>query len=218
VPSTRRTSSDQTTPTRARIIRAARELFSEQGYAATSVSQIARRAGVLTGSMYWAFDSKEQMFAAALEDAAEDWRMRLGSDSGVRPVRPGDVRRLLAHYAEAFATPPDFLRLLMIVATEGAAGTARNRAAAAAVREDWRLAFDEALRMTFAGRAPDRARAVTARLGRLLMTLLDGTHLALLVEPDAAQARALFLEAADVFERELAAALDAMGEPVASGG
>lgn len=218
MPQTRRPSNDQTTPTRARIIRAARELFAEQGYAATSVSQIARRADVLTGSMYWAFESKEQMFAAALEDAARDWRVRLGPDSDVRALRPGDVRRRLALYAEAFTATPDFMRLLMIVATERAAGTPENLAAAAGVRESWRHAFNEVLGKTFAGHDPVLVRPVAARLGRLMISLLDGAHLGLLLEPGPDQARELFLDAADVFERELARALEAMGEPVVSGG
>lgn len=218
MPQPRRPSNDQTTPTRERIIKAARDLFAAQGYAATSVSQIARRADVLPGSMYWAFDSKEQMFAAALEDAAEDWRVRLGPDVGVRAVRAGDVRRALTPYAEAFTTTPDFMRLLMIVATERSAGTEQNLAAAAAVREGWRQAFEAALGKTFAGHDPALAAPVAARLGRLMLSLLDGVHLGLRLEPGPGRARQLFMEAADVFERELAAALEAMGEPVTAGG
>lgn len=214
----RRPSNDQTTPTRERIIKAARGLFAEQGYSATSVSQIARRAEVLPGSMYWAFESKEQMFAAALEDAAEDWRARVGPDGGVRPVRPGDVRRALTPYAEAFTTTPDFIRLLMIVATERSAGTPKNLAAAAAVREGWRQVFEVGLGKTFAGHEPAAARSAAARLARLMLSLLDGAHLGLLLEPGPGRARALFTEAADVFERELAATLQAMGEPVPAGG
>lgn len=218
MPQSRRPSNDQTTPTRKRIIKAARELFAEQGYSATSVSQIARRAAVLPGSMYWAFDSKEQMFAAALEDAAEDWRVRLGSGAEVRAVRAGDMRRGLAAYAEAFTTTPDFMRLLMIVGTERSAGTPENLAAAAAVRQGWRQAFETALGKTFARYDPATARPVAARLARLTLSLLDGAHLGLLLEPNPDRARTLFMEAADVFERELTAALEAMGEPVTSGG
>ena len=218
MPHSRRPSNDQTTPTRERIIKAARELFAEQGYTATSVSQIARRAGVLPGSMYWAFDSKEAMFAAALENAAEDWRVRLGSGAEVRAVRAGDMRRGLAAYAAAFTTTPDFMRLLMIVATERSAGTPQNLAAAAAVREGWRQAFEVALGKTFAGHDPAAARPVAARLARLTLSLLDGAHMGLLLEPGPDRAQALFREAADVFERELASALEGMGEPVASGG
>lgn len=201
---TTQTGRDQTAPTRARILAAARDLFADQGYAATTVSQIARRAGVLPGSMYWAFESKEEMFAAALEEAAAAWRVRLGPRNGEIPaLRPDNVRRRLAPYADAFTIAPDFMRLLMIVATEPAAGTPRNLAAAARVREMWREAFDEALGKTFAGQDPAQVRTISRRLGRLILQLLDGLHVALKLEPDATSARELFMEAADVFQREL---------------
>ncbi|MGA0604226.1 TetR/AcrR family transcriptional regulator [Caulobacter sp. KR2-114] len=221
MPEPRRTSTDtdKTTPTRKRILKAARELFADRGYTATSVSQIARRADVLPGSMYWAFESKERMFAAALEDAAEEWRVRLGPRTGEIPaLRPGDVHRRLAPYADAFTAAPDFMRLLMIVATEPAAGTPQNLAAAAAVRERWREAFDEALGKTFAGHDPDTVQKVARRLGRLMLQLLDGLHVALQLEPGVASPRELFMEAADVFERELAFAMARMGEPAPARG
>ena len=53
--------------TRARLIEAAMELFVFQGYAATGLAQIARRAGVLPGSLYYFFPTKEDLLAATLE-------------------------------------------------------------------------------------------------------------------------------------------------------
>jgi len=50
--------------TRERILAAARALFAEQGYTAASISKIAKKAEVLPGSLYWAFESKEKLFAA----------------------------------------------------------------------------------------------------------------------------------------------------------
>jgi AcrR family transcriptional regulator len=46
------------------LLDAALEVFVEQGYAATKLEQIARRAGVTKGTMYLYFESKEALFKA----------------------------------------------------------------------------------------------------------------------------------------------------------
>lgn len=53
--------------TRSRLLAAAMELFVFQGYAATGLAQIARKAGVLPGSLYYFFPSKEDLLIATLE-------------------------------------------------------------------------------------------------------------------------------------------------------
>jgi AcrR family transcriptional regulator len=54
--------------TRQRILDAAYSLFIGQGYAATSMRQIADKAGLSLGSIYNHFDSKEKMFSAIVEE------------------------------------------------------------------------------------------------------------------------------------------------------
>jgi len=51
----------------AAITRAAGELFAAHGFAATSIDDIARRAGVAKGAVYHHFESKEQIFARVFE-------------------------------------------------------------------------------------------------------------------------------------------------------
>ncbi|MBX6766693.1 MAG: TetR family transcriptional regulator [Actinomadura rubrobrunea] len=46
---------------RAELLAIAAEVFASQGYAATTVRQIADAAGILGGSLYYHFDSKESM-------------------------------------------------------------------------------------------------------------------------------------------------------------
>lgn len=53
--------------TRSRLLAAAMELFVLQGYAATGLAQIARQAGVLPGSLYYFFPTKEDLLIATLE-------------------------------------------------------------------------------------------------------------------------------------------------------
>ena len=48
--------------TETKILTAARELFMEKGYHDTSMSAIANRAGLGKGTLYWHFDSKDELF------------------------------------------------------------------------------------------------------------------------------------------------------------
>ena len=57
---------DSDTSTRDRLIAAARDAFLEQGYQATSVAEIARRAGLTTGAIYSNFTNKAGLLAAAI--------------------------------------------------------------------------------------------------------------------------------------------------------
>lgn len=50
-------------PTRERLLRAARELIEEGGYAAAPVLAITSRAGLAAGTLYRHFGSKEELFA-----------------------------------------------------------------------------------------------------------------------------------------------------------
>jgi AcrR family transcriptional regulator len=69
--------------TRVRIIDAAEALFSEQGYAATSIKQICRSAGVSIGSFYHHFEDKAAVTTALLDRANERFAATLaGIDIG----------------------------------------------------------------------------------------------------------------------------------------
>src|SRR5436190_18617366 len=53
--------------TRAALVDAGRALFGERGFAATSVDDLARTAGVTTGALYHHFTNKTELFAAVFE-------------------------------------------------------------------------------------------------------------------------------------------------------
>ena len=62
---------------RAAILRAAREVFAEAGYEASSIRDIVRRTGLAAGTFYNYFPDKESVLRALLEDRAEELRARL---------------------------------------------------------------------------------------------------------------------------------------------
>ncbi len=57
----------QSVGTRERLLQAAMELFTTQGYEATSLAEILARAGVNSGSLYYFFKSKEELLLAGLD-------------------------------------------------------------------------------------------------------------------------------------------------------
>ena len=57
--------------TRARLLEAARAVFLAQGFHATTVDQIAEKAGFTKGAVYSTFDSKADMFLALYEERVQ---------------------------------------------------------------------------------------------------------------------------------------------------
>lgn len=54
--------------TRAALIRVARRMFAERGYAATSTEEVVRRARVTRGALYYYFRDKRDLFLAVLDE------------------------------------------------------------------------------------------------------------------------------------------------------
>ena len=92
---------------RAQILGAAAAAFARAGYASTSMSEVAREAGVTRVLLYRHFDSKDALYRAVLDDAlaalGQAW-----SDPGVDGMASAAVR---AHLQAARANP-DGYRLL----------------------------------------------------------------------------------------------------------
>ena len=63
---------EQGAATRASLLAAARELFGERGYAATSLDDVAAQAGVTKGALYHHFHGKADLFAAVFEQVERE--------------------------------------------------------------------------------------------------------------------------------------------------
>ena len=75
---------EQSEATRAALLKAARELFTERGYAGTSTEEVVRRARVTRGALYHHFRDKSDLFAAVFEDLAHETlkKIKKGADAG----------------------------------------------------------------------------------------------------------------------------------------
>jgi AcrR family transcriptional regulator len=81
---------------RADMVRLAGELFAQKGYRATTVREIADAAGILSGSLYHHFDSKEsigdEILSGFLDEVLADYRAAVASGEGPREVLDQIVR------------------------------------------------------------------------------------------------------------------------------
>ena len=85
--------SEQADATRGALVAAARTLFTERGYAATSTNDIVQRAGVTRGALYHHFAAKSDLFRAVFEQLEDE------------------VTRHVAREAQAASDPFEQLRL-----------------------------------------------------------------------------------------------------------
>ncbi|MEV7871396.1 TetR/AcrR family transcriptional regulator [Streptomyces sp. NPDC088124] len=100
---------------RARIIRAARDLFLARGYDKTSLVQIAKEAGVSTGTLFKRYPSKAALFAAV---TSEQWQLDV---EYAEPPPPGDPRYGLDHIGRDYAclvARPGTAALCRLIITE----------------------------------------------------------------------------------------------------
>lgn len=111
-----------------RIVEAAVQLFSRQGFAASSTHEIARLAGVSEVTVFRHFPRKRDLFWAATESRlrrlriSKDLRGRLESDEDPRTAIPGIVALLV----ETVQHQPEILRLLYLSLFELEKGAERT--------------------------------------------------------------------------------------------
>lgn len=98
--------------TRSEVLRAARKLFADKGYAATTTGEIAEAAGVTVGALFHHFEGKPGLFRSVFEEleAEMDARVRdvAGPEGGLEAFLLG-----FRTYLE-FARRQDFHRIVMV--------------------------------------------------------------------------------------------------------
>ena len=101
-----------------KILEAAGQLFLEQGYGAVSMDQIARDAGVSKATVYAHFESKENLFAAIIQNGCAAYA------EGIVPeiAELDDMREALTRIArsmESFLLAPKTLGIYRVIIAEG---------------------------------------------------------------------------------------------------
>ncbi|WP_419150850.1 TetR/AcrR family transcriptional regulator [Nocardia vinacea] len=92
--------------TRSALVTAAREVFESDGFLDARISDISKAAGVASGSFYTYFDSKEEIFAAVVEQVREEMlhphiRERVGIDDPRELIAAANREYLLSYRRNA---------------------------------------------------------------------------------------------------------------------
>lgn len=96
---------------KSQILQAAEEIFNEQGFAGASLELIAERAEISRGTIYFHFNTREELFGTILLSRAEELLndLELISKSGNSPEKI--LREMVLKYLEHFLTYPEHFKL-----------------------------------------------------------------------------------------------------------
>lgn len=103
----------QAEETRALLISVARELFTERGYAATSVEEVIQQAGVAKGALYHHFDGKEALFRAVYEQVQTETVSAIVAAALAAQEPWAGVRAGLSAFLDA-CLEPTFRRIVVL--------------------------------------------------------------------------------------------------------
>ncbi|HVY78896.1 MAG TPA: TetR/AcrR family transcriptional regulator [Solirubrobacterales bacterium] len=117
---------------RERLLEAAIRVVAEKGYAATTVADLTREAGISRTTFYAMFDDKEGCFLAAYDGIVDALVRRVSAAYESEGEWPQRARAGLAALLEALAEEPEVARLALV--DVGAAGPAAQRRFRAALQ------------------------------------------------------------------------------------
>jgi AcrR family transcriptional regulator len=154
--------------TRKQILDASLKLFSEKGFARTSVRDIAQAAGITDAAIYYHFDSKRDLFEALIEErgftAALENLERAEITVGPREARPA----LAVGALEFIYANRDLMKVPMVEAmAEDPVAAEEYRV----LRERWQRAEARILRH-YAERGQVRTEAIDNLASQLIVTVL----------------------------------------------
>ena len=196
----------ETQATRQALLHAGLTVFSQQGYAATRLEDVAQAAGVTRGAIYWHFKSKADLYAALVDDASTRLEQviasaRSGGGSFVAITRRVMIRMLAyLEEEETYRAVQGLLLLKTGVAPDLHAGRQQQMNA---IREK----EEELAAVMRGGIAAGEFRADLDPVegARAMLAYLNGVALHWLLLPDAFSIKASAPALVDIYLRGIAA-------------
>lgn len=188
------------------LLRAGLTAFSQHGYAATRLEDVAQAAGVTRGAIYWHFKSKADLYAALVDDASARLEQviasaRSGGGSYVAITRRVMVR-MLAYLEEdeVYRAVQGLLLLKTGVAPELHAGHQRQLDAIQAKEAELTTVMRDGI-----AAGEFRADLNPVEGARAMMAYLNGVALQWLLVPGAFSIKASAPALVDIYIRGIAA-------------
>jgi AcrR family transcriptional regulator len=185
------------------ILEAAYRCLTEQGYAATTISGVAERAGVSRGLLHYYFESKEDMLAQVVRRNAEPSIQLLGP----LVLSSESPQQLAANISRAARGIMESNPALFTLVYEGWVVSRQSQVVARELRllfQRFRGALETGLQGAIS-RGILAPRLGAAGLSMSIMGLLDGLGLQLLLDPELASAETTWV----AIEQAVAAMLSA---------
>jgi AcrR family transcriptional regulator len=165
---------------RERILESALDLFSQRGYAATGVYDIARAAGIEKTALYWHFGSKEGLLAAVLDQMDAEFVDRVAKRVAQRGGDTDDRLDLFVNGLKRLVTERGHLiRLTLSVSIERSQVSAETRAAMERIFERTRVAVAAGFAQALGVQLPD-----VDLIARLTLAYLFEAAVRAQIDPD----------------------------------
>ena len=101
-----RRTKEEAEQTRQDVLDAALQVFSERGYAAATLNEIAARAGVTRGAIYWHFRNKAELYNTLLKEAASISSQLVQAAAGEGGELPEILERVFVRLLQAVEDDP----------------------------------------------------------------------------------------------------------------
>lgn len=96
-----RRTQQQAQATRQRILESAAQLFAERGWAHSAMQEVAHRAGVTRGAVYWHFRDQSDLLEALLDETQLPWQVVRPLPNAVQAGSPLALRQALVRLGTA---------------------------------------------------------------------------------------------------------------------
>jgi AcrR family transcriptional regulator len=166
---------------REKILSTAIALFSERGYAGTSMTELCERAGVVKTAVYWHFESKEGLLEAALERVASTWITEIRGSVDQAGGIDARLDRFVAGLRWLVVERGEALALILGMILERAEIDADRRESLRRILARARAAIADGIRDALGRDLPDRDR-----VAEVALALLNGLVLSHRLERDPA--------------------------------
>jgi AcrR family transcriptional regulator len=160
------------------ILEAAARIMATKGFSGTSISMICKAAGCPASSLYWHFDSKENLFAEVVHWKADRFFGKFAQGQRNNDWSTGTIDEIAEQVGSALQDDPLMMRFILLLGLERKDMPEEVRKVIINVRNSARLWWQAMLQRQFASRGATVARLVAEEYAEFGRSLIDGAFFA----------------------------------------